>query len=147
MSQLGKFTITFIVLILVLEFAGIPTAASSVLSDFGITLNDNSDILTADLESSSFFSYIFGSNLGILLTISTVGAAIIGFFARSYDTSLVVLPLIVFLGGLLAGTSWSVISYVNLIGASWLTKIVSIIFIGLGVGFIWACVDNFRTGT
>jgi hypothetical protein len=140
--KFGKFVVLFVTMILFLEFVAIPTGASVILSSFGIDINENYDLESADIGNSTFFNWVFG-NAGILITIGAVGAVIIGLFAKSYDTSLIILPLIVTIGGLFASTSWAVISYCMGLGIGWLTKIVSVVFIGLGIAFLMSCIDYF----
>lgn len=146
MSALGKYVTIFITLIIFLEFVGVPTGASVALSSFGININPNTSALeSGDVGNSTFYNWIFGLS-GILVVVGAAGAVIIGFFAKSYDTSLVVLPIIVSIGTLLASTSWTVISYCSGLEQVWLTKIVTVIFSALAIGFLWACIDYFRTG-
>jgi len=147
MSQLGKFIIIFITLLTFLEFVGVPTPIGNILDNFGIQIGPTSDLIKADLENSNFWDEVFLKGSGILLVVGATGLAIIGFFARSYDTSLIVLPFIVSIGTSLTATAWGIISFVNDYNAGgWLTKIIAIVFIGLGIGFIMACIDYFRTG-
>jgi len=144
MSNIARFTTMFVVMVIFLELVGIPTVASSVLGTFGISINDG-EIENADIANSEIYSWIFGA-AGILAVIAGGGAVIIGLFAKSYDTSLVILPLIISIGGALASTAWTVILYASSQNAPWLTKIVAIVFVGLGIGFLWSCVDYFRSG-
>lgn len=131
-------------MMLILEFLGIPTGLSTTLDNFGISINPNtSQLITADLENSGFFSKIFG-NTGILIILLGGGAIIVGLFAKSYDTSLIILPLVVMLGTLFASTFWSVIKYTQSFGQDWMTALIATIFIPLGIGFLLACVEFFR---
>ena len=148
MSALGKFTIVILTTILFLELIGVPTGGGLVLNSFGVNITQTEySVESADVSNSWFYNKIFGASVGILLVVGAAGAVIIGFFAKSYDTSLVILPLILGIGGLLASTSWTIISYANGLHALWLTKIVTVVFIALGIGFLWACVDYFHTRT
>ncbi len=142
--KLGGFIIMIVCMIMFLEFLAIPTGASNILGSFGVDITPATGKLnSADLEASSFFSWIFGTGAGIFFIIGTVGAVLIGLFGRSYDTSLVILPLVISVGSLLASTIWTIIKYMQSIGPSWATNIVALILFGIGLGFIMACVDYF----
>lgn len=140
--RLGQFVIMFTVMIMFLEFIGIPTGASVALSNFGIDINPNTgEILSADGDDSTFYNWIFG-NSGILILI-TGGVIIVGLFAKGYDTSLVILPLIVLIGTALSSTCWIIIKYMSSFNQAWATNITLIILGGLWVAFIMSCVDYF----
>ncbi len=141
--KLGGWMIMLITMMVVLEFTGVPTGLSGVLGTFGVDINPaTADLITADMENSGFFAKIFG-NLGILVALAAGGAIIVGLFAKSYDVSLVILPLIVFIGTTLAATSWSVIKYIQVIGQDWMTAIVATLFVAVFIGFAMSCVDYF----
>ena len=142
--KLGTFVVLFLCMIMFLEFAGIPTGAGKTLGVFGIEINSESGELTsADAEGSTFWSWIFGTGIGVLVILSVGGAVIVGLFAKSYDTSLVILPLIVSIGGLFASTVWTLIKYMNDFGQAWATSIVAIILAGAGIAFLMSCSDYF----
>jgi hypothetical protein len=103
----------------------------------------SSELVSADIENSGFFDYLFNSTTGILAVLIGGGLVIIGFFAKSYDTSLIIIPIIVSQVILFIGIFWSTIAYVMTFGQSWLTAIVGLILIGMLVGFIWSAVDYF----
>ena len=140
--NLGSWLVMLTAMMIVLEFFGMPTGLSGVLSEFGININPVTSQLTADIENSTFFSWIFG-NAGILILISGGAAIIVGLFAKSYDISLVILPLVISVGTLFASTSWFIIKYAQSIGQDWITMLIATIFIPMGIGFIWSCVDYF----
>jgi uncharacterized membrane protein YczE len=142
--KLGNWVVMLLTMMIVLEFLGIPTGLSSTLSYFGVNINPvTSQLVSADIGNSSFWSYIFGEGLGILLILLGGGAIIVGLFAKSYDTSLVILPLITTIAGLFIGTFWSIIKYTQMLGQDWMTALIATIFIALGAGFIFSCVDYF----
>ena len=143
MIKLGNFVVILLTMIVVLEFMGIPTGLSATLLDFGININPTtSELISADLGNSTFWGFIFGSSGKLVLLIGT-GVVIVGLFARGYDTSLVILPLVTTTAILFVGTFWSIIKYVQILGQDWMTTLIATIFIGLGAGFIWSCVDYF----
>lgn len=142
--KLGGFIILLLSLIMFLEFVGVPTGASSILGSFGLEINPvTAELNSADIESSNFFDWIFGDGSGILLIATTGGALIIGLYAKSYDTSLIILPLVVSVGTLLSSTIWIIIKYVQGISPAWVTGIVAFIMVGIGIGFIMSCVNYF----
>ena len=144
--KLGIKITMLLTMMIFMEFVGVPTGLGQTLGYFGIEVNQEThELITADIESSSFWGWVLGNAGGILLTVSAGAAIIIGFFAKSYDTSLVILPLIVAVAGWMISTFWLLIKYVDTLptGADWMTKLVATIFFALGILFAWACVDYF----
>ena len=141
--KLGTFVVMFLVMVMFLEFVGVPTGASTILGSFGININPNNELTDIDGANSTFWNWIFGAGAGVLLIISAGGAVIIGFFAKSYDPSLVILPLIVSIGTLFSSTAFTIIKYMNSYGQAWATNIVALIMIGVGIAFLMSCVDYF----
>lgn len=142
--KFSEWIVVLVVMTMFLSFVGIPTGVSTILSDYGVNIT-SSQLVDADIGNSGFFNYLFGSGAGILIVLisSTAGAVIIGLFAKSYDTSLVILPVIVTTTGAFIAIFWSTIQYIMAFNQWWITSLVSIIFIGMGVAFIWSAVDYF----
>ena len=141
--KLGVYVTMLITMMVFLEFVGVPTGLSATLNNFGININSNTaTLVNADLGNSSFWTDIFG-NTGWLIVILGGGAIIIGFFAKSYDPSLIILPIITTTALLLISTFWTIIKYTQNLGQDWMTNLIATIFIALGVGFVWSCVDYF----
>ena len=142
--KLWNYMVMLVAMMIFMEFVGIPTGLSLVLNTVGININPvTHELINADIESSSLFNWIFAAT-GVLVVLAGGAAVIVGLFAKSYDTSLVILPAIISVGGLFAGTFGFVIQHISSYGDSWATKIVVIIFGTLGVGFLWSCVEFFR---
>jgi len=142
--RLGEWVVVLITMMVFLQFVGIPNGFSPILSYFGITIDTTtSELISSDLANSGFFGYIFGDGIGILLILLGGGALVIGLFAKSYDTSLVILPLVVVMAGLFVSTSWTTILFVKTFGQAWITALISTIFIAVGIAFVWSCVDYF----
>ena len=152
--KLGQWVIMLLTMMVVLQFMGIPTGIESTLNTFGVNITaEDGQLVKADIGDSGFWKVLFADEAfnilgisftgGILLILLGGGAIIVGLFARSYDVSLVILPLVVFVAGIFISTFWSVIKYVQDFGESWATGLIATIFIALGVGFVWACVDYF----
>ena len=152
--KLGQWVVIILTMIVVLEFMGIATGINSTLKVFGININEDTHQLdTLDVESSNFWAKLFGAedftiagitfSAGVLLVLLGGGAVIIGLFAKGYDPSLVILPIIVFVAGMLISTFWSVIKIVQYFGEPWATNLITTIFAGLAIGFIFACIDYF----
>jgi hypothetical protein len=142
--KLGSYIIMIITMMVFLEFLGISTGISTTLEHFGITINEHThELMSADLQNSGFFSYLFNNTGGLLIVLVGGSAVIVGLFARSYDTSLVILPFIVAIATLFASTSWSIIKHAQLIGEPWITGLTAIIFIPIGIGFIMSAIDYF----
>ena len=136
--KLGSYVIMFVSLLAFLEFIGIPTTFSQVLSFFNIEIV-NAQLVSADIGNAPFWL----ATLTALTAVSALGAVIVGLFVRTYDTSLVILPLIIAVGGTMISTSWGIILIAGNTQEGWLIKLVATIFIALGIGFIWSCVDYF----
>jgi len=153
--KLGGWLVMLTVMVLFLSFIGLDIAGLNPISEgMGITTNStNSEVISADLESSTFWGRLFGEatfslfgiefTAGILIILLGTGAIIVGLFARGYDTSLVILPFVVFVAGLFISTFWSIIMYVKDFHEVWMTPIVTLLFMGLGIGFVMSCVDYF----
>jgi len=152
--KLGSWMVMIVVMIMFLSFMGLQTGLSPIPETFGININQtDSSVTNADLENSGFWNYLFGSTAftilgiefskGILLAIAGTGVIIIGLFAKGYDTSLIILPLVIFIAGLFVSTFWAIISMVSIYNQWWMTSIITLIFGGLAVGFGMACVDYF----
>lgn len=154
--KLGGWLVMLTVMCLTLSFIGLNIPGLNTINqELGSTLNETTgEVISSDLQSSGIWTALFSteafsaggvsfSNGGILIAIGAVGLVIVGFFARGYDPSLVLVPFLVLVAGLFISTFVSIISYINSFGVSWMTAIVTIIFTGLGVGFIMAILDYF----
>lgn len=139
--KLGGWVIMLTVMILFLSLMGLQIPIlDNILNALGIDINlGTSEIVSADIENSSLWNSI----TVIFLALVAGGAVVVGLFAKGYDTSLVILPFIVFLGGLFISTFGAIISYTIGGSPTWLVGIVTIIFTGLSVGFVMSCVDYF----
>lgn len=143
MIKLGEFVVILITMLMFLEFVGVPTGLSLVLNNYGVNINSNtSELVSADLGNSTFWSFVFG-NTGILIVLLGGGAIIVGLFAKSYDTSLIVLPLVTTTATLFISTFWSIIKYTQSLGQTWMTALITTIFVAMAVAFAWSCVDYF----
>jgi len=142
--KLPEFCVVIIVMIIFLGFMGFPIGLSGVVGNYGVTINETTgELVTADMESSSYFLDIFGGTTGILIALAGIATVAVGFFAKGYDTSLIILPLIITTGTLFAGTSWTIIKYVSELNQVWATNVVTLLFVGVGVAFLWSCVSYF----
>ena len=155
MMKLGNYLVLLLTMILFLSFLGLNIAGLNPIREAaGITLNETTgELISADIESSNIFSRLFGTvaftlfgvefTAGILVALVGTGAVIVGLFAKGYDTSLVILPFVLFVAGLFIATFWSIIKYVATFNQYWMTSIITILFGGLAIGFIMSCVDYF----
>jgi len=142
--KLGGWLVMLTAMIIFLSLLGLPTGLNSTLEQVGININqDTAQIESADIESSSLWERIFGSGIGILVILGGAAIVAIGLFARGYDPSLILIPFIVFVGGLYISTFWGIISYVATFNQTWMTSIIGLIFSTLAIGFIVSCVDYF----
>jgi hypothetical protein len=138
--KLGNWMIMIVSMVIFLEFMQIPTGLGVILNSFG--LNIGSGVVTQTIDNSSIWNDIFGAS-GIFILLAAGGAVIVGLFAKSYDASLVILPLIITIGGIFIVTFGTVIMYINALGIQWMTMLITTIFGAMGVGFIMSCVDYF----
>ena len=142
--KLQGWLIMLTAMIMFLSILGLPVGLDPVLDGLGINIDqDTGEVKSADIESSSLWAKIFGGTSGILIILGGAAVIAIGLFARGYDPSLIIIPFIVFVGGLYISTFWGIIKYVMAFNQSWMTSIIAIIFSALAVGFIVACVDYF----
>ncbi len=141
--KLQGWIIMLTAMVMFLSLLGLPIGFDSILNAIGADIDsDTTQVNSIDIENSSFWSKIFGDN-GILVLLGLGAVVTIGLFARGYDPSLIVIPFIIFAGGVYIVAFSSIISYVITFNQSWMTKIISIIFGALMVGYIVACVDYF----
>jgi len=142
--KLGAWLVMLTAMIMFLSLLGLPTGLNSTLEKVGININpDTAQIESADIESSTLWDRVFGSGIGILVILGAGAIIAIGLFARGYDPSLIIIPLIVLVAGVYISTFWGVISYVATFNQTWMTSIVGLIFSVLAVGFTMSCVDYF----
>ena len=136
--KLGEWTVVIIVMIMMLELFGVATGLGVILNSMGITTSDGA-VTSADLEGSSIWAKV----LAVLAVVALGGAVVIGLFAKSYDTSLVIVPLILFVVAIFGSTFFTIISMPEISDVVWIKNIVSILFVGMGVAFMWSAVDYF----
>ena len=142
--KLGEFCVVILVMIVFLEFVGIPTGLSTIAQSYGIEINPATSQLTnADMGNSESYLYLFGTGIGVLVILATAGAVIVGLFAKTYDVSLIILPLVISTAGIFITTFWTIILYVQGFNQVWATNLITIIMGGIGVAFIWSCVNYF----
>lgn len=142
--KLGSWVVMLLVMMMFLEFTGIPTGISAGLADFGISINTNTDtLLTTNLGNSPFWQKLFLENSGILVVILTGAVLVVGLFTKSFSVELVILPIITFTASLLITTFSAIILYAVQTHQGWIIALVGTIFAPLAAGFIWSCVDYF----
>ena len=139
--KLGEFCVVLLVMITFLQFIGLPTGLDDITRSYGFIIG-NGQLTSADMENSSFFDDIFGLT-GALIVIVGTGVIIVGLFARGYDTSLVILPLVITTGTLFARTFWTIIAHVKGLEQAWATNTVTLIMGGIGVAFMWSAIGYF----
>jgi len=138
--KLGGWMMMLVAMMIFLSLIGIPTGLTEVLSKVGINLDIENETINADIGNSSWWTVIM-----VALTAISAAAVIAGLFAKGYDTSLVIVVPIIWIGGLFIGTFWTVILYAynNSGGQFWITGMVGLIFGTIAIGFSMACVDYF----
>ncbi len=142
--KLQGWLVTLTGMIMFLSLLGLPTGLTPILDGLGVTIDPlTAELQTADLENSNLWAKIFGSGTGILIILGVGAVVTIGLLARGYDPSLIIIPFIVFVGGLYISAFWGIISYVATFNQSWITSIVGLIFTALAVGFAISTIDYF----
>lgn len=141
--KLGGWLIMLTALIMIVAVMGMNTGLNSTLAKLGVNVTSTGTVVSADVESSTFWDKLFSSS-GFLVAISGLGLIVtIGMFARGYDPSLILLPFVIFVAGLYIQTFYSLFNYTKNFNQWWLTSIIGIISTALAVGFIMASVDYF----
>lgn len=152
--KLGAWMVMLVVMILFISFIGIAIPGLNPIPQaFGLNVSSNSTVINADVENSGVWSVLFGESAftlfgvsfskGILVALIGIAVIVIGLFAKGYDVSLVILPIVAFVGGLFISAFWAVISYTIQFNQIWLTGIITLILGGLAVGFVMSLVDYF----
>lgn len=143
--KLGAFVMMLTAMIFFLSLIGIPTGLTPVLSSVGINVNQNTgELNSVDIESG-FWNTIFNSQAVGLGALLLVGVISIGLFVTTREISLLILPVIIYIGGLFISTFKGVIDILP-DGSTWLTITIALIFASLGVGFVILCFDYFSGG-
>lgn len=123
-------------LMLLLEFSGINVTGLN-LANWGL----GTDGINAN--NSSFYNYLFGSGIGILM-IAAVGAGIVaGFLTGGKSENFIILPLIGIHLVLLVSSWVNIIKFSQSNYPSWIFPIIIIIFGPLTVGYIFSLVEFF----
>jgi hypothetical protein len=133
-------------MLLFLEFMGFHTTAGGILDTVGISVNNQtSELVSGDVTQSPFYLTLFGAS-GLLLAIGLAGAVIVGFFTKTFDWKIALLPFITGILVLFVGTGWQIVQFAQNEGQAWLTGIIAMIFLPLTVGFIYSIVEFFAGG-
>ena len=155
--KLGAWVVMLSTMIMILLFLGININSNEgdsnpVIESVGIDIT-NSTVQSADISNSGFWKSLFSEEAvtiagvaisgGALILLLGAGSVIVGLFAKGYDPSLVILPFVVIIAGIYVSVGWSTIQYVGNFNQWWMTSLITIIFGGLGIGFVFSCVDYF----
>ena len=96
--RLGGWMIMLSVFIMVILLMGIDVPLNRVIGNFGMNITNEGEVINANLEDSSFWLKLFDKaegNKGLLVKLGLVGIIMIGLFAKGYDTSIILAPIIV----------------------------------------------------
>ena len=140
--KLGGWTIMLVTMILLLSFVGIDTSLSPLAETVGIYVTD-SEIQTADMESSSFWDELFNSSSGILVTLGGASSIGIGLYIYTKDRKVTIVPFIIWLGGIFITSFWTIIFKVSELNVWWMTAIATLLFGALSIGYVFACLDYY----
>ena len=132
MAKIFNYTVLLVGLLILLNFAGLPTASSELLKMLGY------NSLTG-ITSSTFYIEIIA-----LLAAAVGGAIAIGIFTKQSTESIIVAPFAALLLAWSIADAVSIITYVNSFGLAWLTFIMTLIFVPLIAGYFIAIVQWWR---
>lgn len=137
--KLWNYIIIITGLALFLEIAGISVSGfKSIFDLIGISLNSTG--FTSIQINNNFWAAVFGSS-GILIAIST--GVIIGIITRTSPENYIILGLITGTLFIYGSILYGIASY-SLNFESWISAIVVLLLVPLGIGFILASVEFFR---
>lgn len=128
-----NYVVTAIGIMLLLEMAGIQTGMSAILNVFGLGTN------SANIQESLFYSQI-----GIILSVTTVASIAISFFTRSSPENYILRPLVTGILVLFVATFANIMNYALANYPAWIYSIVLLIFAPITIGYILALFEWFR---
>jgi hypothetical protein len=150
--KLGQWMMMLSGMILFLSLIGLEIPGLNPINQ-AIGLNvTNGTTVSADLESSTIFSALFGSGSeaiqlfgisltsGILLSLLAGGVVTAGLYVATKDSAILILPILIIIAGLYASTFVSVVSYFDV---GWARNIAVSIFGILSIGFLMSILDYF----
>jgi hypothetical protein len=145
--KLWSYMAIMIGMIVFLYFLGFPTAGTQdVLSNTGIVIEPtNGTLMTGDVGNSSWYWELFGVT-GILVTIFTAGAVIVGLLAKQFDWKIVLLPFFTGVVVKFIGFGWSIVQLARDTGEQWLIAVTATIFLPITVMFVFSIVEWFGVG-
>jgi hypothetical protein len=126
------------VLLLFMQFAGIPTGLNNLFEFAGVSFNEDNSLEGFGFQVSDFWDYIFGDVTGLLATLIGTGIAI-GLFATgradiAIFAGIASAVLVLFLPAIVFFVSYALTHNFS----AWATAMLAIIFIPLAVGYIIA---------
>ena len=130
--KLGGWVIMLTTMIIVLTLVGVDTGLSSILDFLGISSTG------VDFGNSTF-------SIALLVALGVIGTGgiIVGFFAKSYDPTLIITPFLITIAGFYIKTFVSIVSLVNSYSQTWMTYIAVVLFGALAVGFGMSVMNYF----
>jgi len=140
--KFGGWIVMLTTMIIILSLVGVTTTLSPLIESVGINI-DNGEVEIADMESSSFWDYLFGSLTGLLVSLGATATVSVGLYLYTKDNGLLVLPFIVWFGGIFVSSFWTIIQTVSELNVWWMTGITTVIFGALSVGYVFSCLDYF----
>lgn len=126
-----------------LYFVGLNPSGTveQVLNNTGI--NVTAGYSTIDVANSDWGDKIFNPLTGLIIGLGS--AIFIGFFTKSFDWKIVMIPFFTSFIGAFLGFGWSLINLVNTIGEGevWLVSIIVTVFGTLSAMFVFSIVEWF----
>jgi len=144
--KVWNYMMVMLTMMIFLFFMGLsPPEVSTKLDKMGINISStDASLVSYDVGNSNWYSFLFSGSGALLLTVLTGGAVIVGFFTKSFEWKLVLLPFFTTFVIAFVGFGWSIITLAsNNDSAGWLVKIIATIFLPLTVMFIVSIVEWF----
>jgi len=135
-------------LIVLLHFAGLPSAGTPLLNLMGLSFNADGSAAQVTTTAGGFYDVLFEDKegvKGILVAIAAaVGGLAVGLFTSAKPENLILLPLITTTLVLFLATFVGIMNYAIGTGNIFVSSIVVLIFLPLTIGFILALAEFFR---
>jgi hypothetical protein len=136
-------------IILLLQFAGVKTAAEPIFTLTGVNFNEDKTLNETTTSASGFYNELFGlegeGTTGLLIALAaSLGALVVGFLTKSSTENLILLPLITGSLVLFIQTMVGILNTVIATGDTWIAAIMGLILIPFTIGYIIALAEFFR---
>ena len=146
MAKVFNYVILLSGLLLLLAFAGLPTATNALLGAFGIaqTTSDSGQVQDINLPFWAAAAAVVAIGLIFLTSAGTGGTVQIGTFVINSTDSKLVASFTTLLAGWVAIDLISIFNYAQSLGQSWITFLTALIIFPMLIAFAIAIVQFWR---